>query len=345
MSRLSRALALLLLTALLLPLTLVSAQDGGAVTGPNLLYNPGFEGFYQSYRYGPSIEDLVLEFRIADGWNPWFRQQSPEDPAWRNRRPEYRPSSYNYNGTAAQQFFTSFSTHEAGLWQQVTNATPGETYRFSIAAYVWSSMGEDLFHSERPGGVALRVGIDPTGGGNPYAETVAWSLFSTFYDEWRVLSVDTVAQSNAVTVFVWSQHASPATHNDIALDEAFLGTIDPSAAVVVEAATGADTTSEAAEEAAPAEESVAADTPADEPAAADQAVTGAPSLVSAVPLRVRARPYARAVDLLPAGTRVPVLGRNSDGNYALVEYNGQQGWVASWLADFSVEFETLPVLP
>lgn len=298
-----------------------------AAQGGNLLNNPGFEGFYRSYNYGSTIDQLVLEFRVADGWTPWFRPQAAGDPGWRYRRPEYRPASYSYNGSAAQQFFTSFGTHQAGLLQRVATATPGQTYRFSIAAYIWSSNEENTQRSAVPGDARVRVGIDPAGGTNPYASSVVWSPFATFYDTWRVLSVDAVASSRSLTVFVWSEQTFPVVHNDVALDEAYLGL-----------ASGAPASDE------PEVESAAAVEPASpEPAApvSPASPTGI-TLVSDANLRLRATVYGRTLSVIPAGTPVAVLGRSPDRNWTLVEYNGQQGWVASWIGAYSGSFDALP---
>ncbi len=311
-----------MLLVLLLGIVPVAVGQGG-----NLLNNPGFEGFYRSYNYGNTIDQLVLEFRVADGWTPWFRPQAAGDPGWRYRRPEYRPASYSYNGSAAQQFFTSFGTHQAGLFQRVTNATPGQTYRFSIAAYIWSSNEENVLQSTVPGDARVRVGIDPNGGTNPYASSVVWSPFATFYDSWRVLAVDAVAGSRSLTVFVWSEQTFPVVHNDVALDEAYLGLA--SGAPVPGASDGES--EPGVEEAVP------------QPAVpiAPASPTGI-TLTADTNLRMRATIYGSTLGVIPAGTPVLALGRSPDRNWTLVEYNGQQGWVASWIGVYSASFDTLP---
>ena len=319
-------LILLVLTlALAWPFPLAQAQGG------NLLNNPGFEGFYRSYSYGSAAADLVLEFRVADGWTPWYRPQAAGDPGWRYRRPEYRPASYSYNGSAAQQFFTSFGTHQAGVYQRVTGATAGQTYHFDIAAYIWSSNHQNFFRSEDPGNASVRVGIDPAGGTNPYAASVVWSPFSTFYDEWRVLSVAATAQGRALTVFVWSQQEFPVIHNDVALDEAFLGLGGVASAPVAETA----------DEAVPAPQEAAAEGPASAP------INAAPTGITFTPdvnVRLRSTVYGPMLTLIPAGVPVAALGRSADLNWTLVEYEGQQGWVGSWLGSYSSDFEGLPVV-
>ena len=320
-SRLRFLLVFSLLLALLVPVF-----SAGAQAGPNLLNNSGFEGKYTPYRYPDGR--TVGEFHIAAGWNPWFNEAL--------RRPEYKPSSYSYNYSAAQQFFTSYSTHEAGLWQRIESATPGRNYRFSLAVYIWSSSEGDIWHSVLPGAVSVRVGIDPTGGISPYAPSVVWSPFSMFYDEWRVLSVDAVAQSSAMTVFLWSQQLYPVQHNDVSVDEAYLGlagagTAAP-AAPAAEPSTATDTAPAADQASAPA---------------ASQAQVGDPTDIFFTTydyLNLREQPYGTILAVIPYNTRVPVFGRSADERWVLVDYEGQRGWVAAWLGSFTRSPENLPVI-
>jgi len=317
--------------ALLVALGALAPADAAlAQGGPNLLNNPGFEGQYVPYTYPNGTR--IGEFHIAAGWNPWFNESL--------RRPEYKPGNYSYNGSASQQYFTSYSVHQAGLWQRVENATPGRTYRFSIGLYIWSSSEGDIFTSVQPGNVNVRIGIDPTGGTNPYAGTVVWSPFAMYYDEWRFLSVDAVAQSNALTVFTWSQPVFPVVHNDIALDQAYLGEVAAAPAPTQPAAP-------AVEQAQPVQQPPAVATQPPAPVTVPAAPTAAPGAITLRPLddlRLRASIYGETLDVIPAGVPVVVLGRTADRNWALVEYNGQQGWVASWLGRYSAAFDTIPVV-
>lgn len=322
-----RRLSILFMFVLVLGLFPVIAAAQG---GENLLQNPGFEGHYNSYNYNELYRGVVLEFRLADGWNPWYREQQPSDSNLYFRRPEYRPGSYYYNGTMSQQFFTSFGTHEAGFYQQVDGLTPGEEYTFSIAAYIWSSNGGDFYLSEDPTDAHIRVGIDPTGGVNPWASTIVWGDFQSFFDTWRVLSVSTSATGSTATVFVWSGQSWPAIHNDVAWDEAFFG-LSGSVPVVAPSP-----------DAAPAVEDF---TDVVEPASQPQASPTGVYYTADIDLRMRTRPYGTLLDVIPSGTAIPVLGRSDDGDWVSVTHNGQQGWVASWYGGFTSVFEALPVLP
>jgi LysM repeat protein len=49
------------------------------------------------------------------------------------------------------------------------------------------------------------------------------------------------------------------------------------------------------------------------------------------------------VAVVPAGTVVPVLGRDAASDWLLVAYNGQNGWIAAWLADVSGSLGDVPL--
>lgn len=321
-------LLILALTLLLLPVWAAQGQGGG-----NLLLNPGFEGGYESYYYANG--EFVSEFRIAWGWNPWYRPHRDGEPLRFYRRPEYRPGTYSYNGTMSQQYFTSFGTHQAGLIQKIESAVPGEVYRFGVAVYVWSSEHGNFYQSVEPGGVHVRVGIDPTGGVNPWAEEVVWSPFAEFYDEWRVLTVDAEALSNELTVYIWSQVDNPVEHNDVAVDEAYLG-LAADAPVMVD---------ESIWDAGNGAETAAAESPPTETDTLQASPTTGTTYTGVVDLRLRERPRGQVLGVIPAGTAVDVIGRSEDRDWVLVRYNGQEGWVGSWLGQFSTPFDDLPIVP
>jgi len=93
--------------------------------------------------------------------------------------------------------------------------------------------------------VNMRVGIDPTGGINPYSPTVVWSGFANPYDVYVPFEIATTAQGDQVTVFTWSNPTAARKHNDIYWDEASLVTTDGSALVAqttVDPVTGAVST-------------------------------------------------------------------------------------------------------
>jgi LysM repeat protein len=191
---------------------------------PNLLQNPSFEGDYYPW-FG------ISEVQVAHGWTPWWRSRTDADPPAYYFKPEYKQANgYVYpnrvhNGAAAQQWFTFFASHQAGMYQQVFNVSPGVRYRFTIWAQVWSSVEDDPNVSVDPAYPNLRVGIDPSGNWDPWASTVIWSGAYAYYDSWGQLAVEAVAQNNVITVFMRSEPNFPVKHNDTYWDDAMLAAV------------------------------------------------------------------------------------------------------------------------
>ena len=103
-------------------------------------------------------------------------------------------------GSRFAQFNRSISSPvRTGIYQQVSGASPGTTYRLLVQTNVrWS--GPDAVRSS-----VIRVGIDPWGGTDPASSNVVWSpeRGSTLSEQgrWMPMSVSAMARSAAVTVF------------------------------------------------------------------------------------------------------------------------------------------------
>jgi LysM repeat protein len=221
---------------ILVALALVGATPGLAQEETNLLENPGFEGEYSTWWDGNTP---YITAQMAPDWNPWWKAQTADDPSWRNRMPEWKGATPWQNrirsGDNAQQFFSFYGTHVAGVYQRVTGVSAGDKLRFTIWAQVWSSAYDDSNVSEADGQVDMWVGIDPQGGTDPFSSNITWSDPVRRYDEWFLMSVEATAATSAVTVFVRSEPQYPVKHNDIYVDDALLvvigqGTV-PTAAV------------------------------------------------------------------------------------------------------------------
>jgi LysM repeat protein len=184
--------------------------------GQNLLDNAGFEAGW--HWQGDSFLG-----KVADGWVAWWVDdaagKNASDPSfWKNQRPEYGLIGLEYwipdqihGGRQALQYGKRYATHTAGVYQQVPNITPGTLLRFSAWGFVF---GKDPDDSKTPGSVRMKVGIDPTGGTNPFGGSVIWSgtanpIALGSGNAWRQLSVDAVAQNSTVTVFVYSSPEWP----------------------------------------------------------------------------------------------------------------------------------------
>lgn len=219
--------------------------------GGNLLENPGFEGAVYTFvpdeyswlaLYPSQHEDCKLDNGVympcntaqtPVGWIPWWISQSDEDPEWKNRMPEYKPADPPFtnrihSGNRAAQYFTFHGTHTAGLLQ-VVEVPANARLRFSIWGQAWSSASDETF-SDFPTTVNMRIGIDPTGGTNPYNPAIVWSDYKQPYDAYVQFTVEAQAQGTSVTVFTISAPDEARKHNDIYWDDAELVVIGAGAA-------------------------------------------------------------------------------------------------------------------
>lgn len=188
----------------------------------NLLQNPGFEGNYKAW-------SSIAEIQVASKWTPWWWDNPGHEPAY--FRPEYKRASASVfpkrvlSGDSAQQWFTFHASHLAGMYQQVFNVSPGQHYRFSIWAQVWSSLEDDPNISVLPANPHMQIGIDPTGNWDPGSQNIVWSpeaSMSSVIDQWALLNVEATAQNNVVTVFMRTNPDFANKHNDMYWDQASL---------------------------------------------------------------------------------------------------------------------------
>ncbi|MDY0018531.1 MAG: LysM peptidoglycan-binding domain-containing protein [Anaerolineae bacterium] len=231
-------------------------------TGPNLLVNGDFEkdpGVAWPYEMG------IPEVQVAPGWHAYWLDSPPAgtiiaehcrenaaDTGCYWARPEFRgliASDFAYRvhgGNLSQKYFTFGRQHEAGLYQQVSGITPGSLLRFQIYMETWSCLAGDQWNvcptgekSNKPAYMHTMVGIDPTGGTNPWAGTVVWAPEQDAFDAWTLFSVEATAQNSTVTVFThsrveWYDHWAR-LHNDVYVDDGSLvvvgtGAVQPTVA-------------------------------------------------------------------------------------------------------------------
>jgi LysM repeat protein len=236
----SRLLSLILIVALAAvgPIGWLTTRSVQAQSG-ELLANPGFED--------PFVQEGSADLFVANSWVAWYvvpdgvtypTKCDGSDPNCKPYQvPVYRPSQPQnakvppraISGNS-QQWGTSYAVYIAGVYQQVGNLTPGTQLRFS--AYTQGFNCDDdrgcfgpsgqYGYSYEPGNMQMRVGIDPTGGTNAFASTVVWSSFVNPLDAFVLQQVEAVAQSDKVTVFVWSSPTYPEKHTEVYVDSASL---------------------------------------------------------------------------------------------------------------------------
>ena len=194
------------------------------------------------------------------GWITWFKHGLPVEHDPNNRdgwaQPEVRDAWITgdatrvHSGQKAILFFTFFRVHDGGFLQQV-HVRPGTRLKLSAWAHAWSNaqgtphqddprwsdgegVGRNHFFAlegqiddEAARNFTFWVGIDPTGGTDPYADTVIWGRGAHIYNGYRpVPPVEAVAQGDTVTVFLRSRTLWPFKHNDAYWDDAVLEVVE-----------------------------------------------------------------------------------------------------------------------
>lgn len=193
------------------------------------------------------------------GWMTWFKHEpgkwdQPEVcDAWKNIDP-----NRVHSGEKGMLFFTFFRRHWGGFYKQV-QVTPGQTIRLTAWAHAWSNHetsqvsgcyengrcsngvgkeaayileGDAPEHNGDPWNDAIdnftfSLGIDPTGGTNPTAGTVIWGRGAHIYNTHaQPPSVEVVAESDVVTIFLRSKTRWAFKHNDAYWDDVQLVAID-----------------------------------------------------------------------------------------------------------------------
>ncbi len=234
--------ALFLLATLLAPALALQAKDGAQPVrqeiGTNLLVNPGFEGIGKPVdnayeNYGNWTRDTFNgaqygEIFTPEGWVTWWEEGDygrPECKVIPNQHPFNSPPVRIYQGYYAGMCFGFYRRIHAGYYQVVRNIPPNSVVEGSFVAHAWSC-GEDepVKSCGDPNSFYFRVGIDPTGGTNPYAASIVWSAPYYNYDTFGgVGPVQTTVGANGVaTLFIEALGKWPNKHNDAYFDNAVL---------------------------------------------------------------------------------------------------------------------------
>lgn len=219
----------------------------------NLIINPSFEGDYSNC--GQSCN-------VADGWEPFAASNNPPpciagepgcyilcpsncgdcDPnnvsygCWWCR-PEWKAATLQFPervhaGEKAQQAFCYGRQCEGGVYQQIT-VTVGARLRFSAFVENWqcaNKLGCGGLSDDPPtGAMTARTGIDPTGGTDYASPNVIWSSPNEGRDYYELLTVEAIAQSDRVTVFLYFMPSWEWAHihNNIYWDDVSLVVLQP----------------------------------------------------------------------------------------------------------------------
>ncbi len=193
--------------------------------------------------------------QVPYGWSAWWRQPNSnfDDPNyfntwpaycpnWNNapadcvahHNPEYRDTlggpqetgpSRKVAGDNSQKYFTFYSIHEAGLYQVVSGVKPGDLVRFSVWMEGWSNGKNDPYQSDYNQHMNFQVGIDPTGGNNPWSSNIIWTKPAESFDKFTQFAVEAEAKNNVVSVWTKSAPELALEHVDVYVDEASLNVV------------------------------------------------------------------------------------------------------------------------
>lgn len=137
-----------------------------------------------------------FESTWSTGWTRFDR--FPDLPQFNDERghPESR-----HGGAQSLRIFNEYRCHLSGVYQRV-NVTQFQTYVFSAWVRTYGS-NSSIFPGPSDTSItdAGEVGIDPNGGTDPGATSVIWGRNEST-EQWRKVSVQAVAFSNRITVFI-----------------------------------------------------------------------------------------------------------------------------------------------
>ncbi len=214
-----------------------------------MIKNAGFEGvWWRKTHTGQEFGEIfVPEYWVAfwkeSGPVPWDPQNNngfgrPEMQVI-NREPPFLDPPRIRSGNRALKYFTFFRIHDAGLYQQV-DVEEGARVTVRAFAHAWSSTSDNPRCSDgsnvgckvvalREGDPNLddadrnftfRVGVDPTGGTDPWADSVVWGAGAHIYNGYaQVPEASAVAEGDRITVFLRSTVLWPFKHCDAYWDD------------------------------------------------------------------------------------------------------------------------------
>jgi len=192
------------------------------------LNNGSFEGgTWHGTHSGITYDNI----RVPESWTAFWLEGGdqefgrPEMEVISREDERYLNPLRVYEGDHALKWFTFYRNGDAGVYQRIA-AVDGAWYRARAYVHVWYSTednphisqwrdGEGQVHPIVNGdpGMAAMIGIDPTGGTDPYAPTVIWQS-ANIYDQFAPLEVVTVARGQFVTLFLRTTTLYPFKHCD-----------------------------------------------------------------------------------------------------------------------------------
>lgn len=203
----------------------------------DLLLNSGFEAGFTHDTYNGSWLYNVL---TPKHWVSWWEDE-PSSVLYPMHAPEVRPipnEGIYYSpvprirsGYYSIQMMRTWGRYRAGFFQVVENLVPGTHAYFSYHAHAWSC-GDDpppALSCGDPYAFYFQAGIDPTGGTDPWSDTIVWRHKFYIYDAYDEVGPvqATVGQQGKVTVYILAHALYAVKFNDAYFDDAVLALRQP----------------------------------------------------------------------------------------------------------------------
>ncbi|HLA45572.1 MAG TPA: hypothetical protein VJZ27_19140, partial [Aggregatilineales bacterium] len=176
----------------------------------------------------------VKEVGVPQGWTAWWRSGIVDcaryeyvqthgpcptiaEPTLRYYRPEFQVvdsltmirGTRIRSGAQAVRFYCTYGVCWGGYYQQL-RVIPGQQYTFSAYAFAWCDttpeFHEDVLSSQLEThddiiNCELGIGLDPTGGTDPYSQNIHWIPMYA-YDTYTFFGTSVVAQGEVMTLFL-----------------------------------------------------------------------------------------------------------------------------------------------
>jgi len=223
-------------------------EHNKVIYGP---YKAGLTYFKWPGEERPAYDNIEAPERWAVWWVEGVKNAST--PFWDQLTG--RPEAHGFNllasdtdtarvrtGNKAAKIFTFWRNHKCGLVSIVSGITPGTRLRFSAYGHGWYSdcdskphagpLQEDCATPSSDAHMILRAGISPSGGFQPIWQgdvvpNVVWGPDVEQYGGYGPpCVVEAVAESDTVTVWLWSATNFALKHADVYWDDPVLEVIE-----------------------------------------------------------------------------------------------------------------------
>jgi LysM repeat protein len=182
--------------------------------GPNLLTNGDMEA-------GFSARDGVVGVPL--GWA--FTKVSGSVNA---DRQAFAP--FSHSSPTFWTFRNAYATFVAAGRQTINTATVGATYRAGVFVWVWTcndnqwacTPSDGPRFSQKESNARVRIGIDPVGGSDPNSGNIAWGPWVQSFDGYMGITMDAVAQSTNISIFIMADSGAAMAFNEFYWDDATL---------------------------------------------------------------------------------------------------------------------------